>query len=101
MRLLVFCAALAAAAPALAADILVARNGQDTVRLVDAPCASEAVLSRLPPQQHANFKAATATVDGKSYSACWRTLGGRAHLFYEDGDMGVIPMSDLRAELST
>jgi len=99
MRLLVLCAALAAAAPALA-DVLVARNGEDMVRLADAPCASEAVLSRLPPQQHASFKAATAIVDGRSYTACWRALGGRAHLFYEDGDMGVIPLSDLRAEMS-
>lgn len=99
MRLLVFCAALAAAAPALA-DVLVARNGEDTVRLADAPCASEPVLSRLPPQQHVQFKAATAVVDGQTFTGCWRAVGGRAHLFYEDGDMGVIPLSDLRTELT-
>lgn len=99
MRLLVLCAALAAAAPALA-DELVARNGEDMVRLADAPCASEAVLSRLPPQHHQHFKAATAVVEGRTFAACWRAMGGRAHLFYEDGDMGIIPMSDLRAELS-
>lgn len=99
MRLLVLCAAMAAAAPALA-DVLVARNGEDMVRLSDAPCASETILSRLPAQQHASFKSATATVDGQSYAACWRAVGGRAHLFYEDGDMGVIPLTDLRAELS-
>lgn len=99
MRLLVLCAALAAAAPALA-DELVARNGDDMVRLADAPCASEAVLSKLPPQQHASFKAATAVVGGQTFTACWRAVGGRAHLFYEDGDMGVIPLTDLRAELT-
>ena len=99
MRLLVLCAALAAATPVLAEN-LVARNGQDTVRLADAPCASEAVLSKLPAQQHAHFKAATAVVDGQTFNACWRAMGGRAHLFYEDGDMGVIPLADLRAELS-
>lgn len=97
--ILLLCAAMAAAAPAIA-DNLVARNGEDMVRLVDAPCANETVLSQLPPQHREHFKAAVATVSGKTFTACWRVMGGRAHLLYEDGDMGVIPMADLRPELS-
>ena len=99
MRVLLLCAALAATAPALA-DVLVARHGENAVRLVDAPCAIEAVLSRVPASHQEHFKQATAVVNGQTFQGCWLAVGGRAHLFYEDGDMGVIPMSDLRAELS-
>src|SRR5262249_5013122 len=54
---LLLCAALAAA-PAFA-DQLVARNGNDSVRLDDTPCTSELVLKRIEPTAKDEFKAAT------------------------------------------
>jgi hypothetical protein len=99
MRTLLICAALAAAAPAFAQD-LIARQGNDSVRLGDKPCTSDLVLGRLQPQQKQEYKAATAVVDGQTFQACWRPLGSAAHLLYEDGDQGLIPMHDLRPDLT-
>jgi len=99
MRLFLLCAALAAA-PALAGN-LVAHEGGDTVRLADGPCTSEPVLNLLQPELHADYKAATATVQGRTFAGCWRQAGNVAHLVYEDGDEGIIPIADLKPELTT
>jgi hypothetical protein len=99
MRLVLLCAALAAA-PALASD-LVARQGGDTVRLADTPCTSERVLGMLEPRLHPLYKSATAVVQGNNFAACWRKTGSVAHLLYEDGDQGIVPMADLKPELTT
>ena len=101
MKAVVFCAALAtfAAAPAFAQD-LIARQGDDSVRLSDAQCQSELVLSRLEPGQADEFKAASAMFQGQRYQACWRLMGNAAYLVYEDGDQGVIPVQELKPELT-
>lgn len=98
MRYVLLCAALAVT-PAFADD-LIARSGSDTVRLADSPCSSEQVLKHLQPQMHAQFRAASAVVEGRSFSACWRVMGQVAHLLYEDGDQGVIPLTDLKREVT-
>lgn len=98
MRSVLLCVALAAA-PAFAAD-LVARQGSDTVRLADGPCTSETVLALLDPQLRSHYKAATAVVQGRSFSGCWRKTGSVAHLLYEDGDQGIVPMAELKPEMS-
>ena len=95
---LLVCAALAAAP--VFADDLIARNGNDSVRLGEAPCTSELVLSRLQPQVQGQYKAASAVVDGQTFVACWRVVGSSAHLLYEDGDQGIIPMAELKPELT-
>lgn len=95
---LVLCAALAAST--VFAESLVARNGNDSVRLVDGPCTSELVLGRLQPQMHGQYKAASAVVEGQNFVACWRVVGNSAHLLYEDGDQGIIPLAELKPELS-
>jgi hypothetical protein len=98
MKLAILCAALAAA-PAIAGE-LVARQGSDTIRLADAACTSEPVLSRLQPQTRSQFRAATAFVQGRTFVACWRMTPNAAHLVYEDGDQGLIPLTDLKPQLS-
>jgi hypothetical protein len=98
MRLLVLCAALAAA-PAFADD-LVARQGEDSVRLAEKSCNSEQVLGRLPAELRDEYKAASAVVQGQKFQACWRVMGNAAHLLYEDGDQGLIPMTDLKPEMT-
>ena len=99
MRLALLCAAALAAAPALAGD-LVARQGGDSVHLAEAPCTSTQVLVRLEPSQHSQYKAATAVVQGHTFSACWRMMGNVAHLLYEDGDQGIVPLANLKPELT-
>lgn len=99
MKLILLCAALAAA-PAMAGD-LVGRHGGDTVRLADRPCTSERVLGLLEPQLQPQYKAASAVVQGQTFAACWRKTGGVAHLLYEDGDQGIVPLVELKPEMST
>jgi len=101
MKAFAVCIALAAAAAAAPAfsEELVARQGDDSVRLSDAACQSELVLARVEPGAQDEYKAATARFQGQSFVACWRSMGGVAHLVYEDGDQGIIPMRELKPEL--
>ena len=92
------CAALTLA-PAFAED-LVAREGDDSVRLASAPCESQTVLKQVDANAQSEYKAASATVQGQKYVACWRAMGNVAHLIYEDGDQGIIPLGELKPELS-
>ena len=98
LRSVILCSVFAAA-PALA-NYLVARQGGDTIRLVNAACTSEEVLARVAPQLRPQFRAALATVDGRTYAACWRMTPSAAHLVYEDGDQGLVPLSALKPQLS-
>jgi hypothetical protein len=91
--------AATAAAPAFAQE-LVATQGSDSVRLSDGACQSERVLARVEPGSQDEYKAATAQFQGQSFVACWRTMGNVAHLVYEDGDQGIIPLQELRPALS-
>lgn len=98
MKAVVFCVALAAA-PAFAQD-LIARQGNDSVRLSEDACQSELVLNRLEPAIAKEFRAASAEFQGQTYQACWRVMGNAAYLIYEDGDQGVIPVQELKPELA-
>ena len=100
MKVAFLCAALAAAAaPALATE-LVAYTGSDRIRLADTPCTSQAVLEHLDASVQPLFRAATAVLEGKTYSACWRITPTAAHLIYEDGDQGLVPFSILNETVS-
>jgi hypothetical protein len=101
MKAVVFCAAAAtlAAAPAFSQE-LVARQGDDSVRLSDTACRSELVLRRLEPGTAGEYKAASAVFQGQRFTACWRMMGNVAHLIYEDGDQGIIPAAELKPELA-
>ncbi len=103
MKSLVFCAAALAAAFAAGSSMaqeLVARQGDDSVRLSDTACSSELVLRRIDPSDAAEYKAASAMFQGQRFNACWRMMGNVAHLVYEDGDQGIIPVAELKPELA-
>jgi hypothetical protein len=95
MRSILLIAAALVAAPAFADD-LVASNGNDSVRLSDGPCKNEQVLKLLEPKYQDKFKEATAKLNGQTFAACWHPLGSAALLLYEDGDQGLIPMTELK-----
>jgi hypothetical protein len=101
MKAVVFCAALAAlsVAPSFAQE-LVARQGDDSVRLSDSACQSEQVLRRIDPATASEYKSASAVFQGQRFNACWRMMGNVAHLVYEDGDQGVIPVHELKPDLA-
>lgn len=86
-------------APALGwAQNLIARQGDDWVRLYDRPCESELVIGRLAPGAAETYRAAVAGFQGQTFQACWRMVGDSAHLVYEDGDQGLIPKGELKRE---
>jgi hypothetical protein len=101
MKAVVFCAAVASFAltPAFAQD-LIARQGDDSVRLSEEACKSELVLSRIEAGTAKEFRAASAVFQGQRFQACWRMMGNAAYLVYEDGDQGIIPADELKPELS-
>ena len=101
MRFALFCAAAALAAAPAMADELVASNGQDSVRLSDKPCSNEQVLKQLQPAFRGKMKDASAVVGGQPFRACWIVDGDSAHLLYEDGDQGLIPLAEFKQPVST
>ena len=101
MKSALLCAAAALVAAPAFADELVASNGQDQVRLSDKPCSNEQVLGRLTPKLRDQMKDASAVVDGQNFRACWIVDGDAAHLLYEDGDQGLIPLADFKQPTST
>jgi hypothetical protein len=93
MRSLAMAAALLAA-PAFADDF-VARSGKDVLRLTQQPC-HEKVVQLI--EQRPDL-AAFATIDGKTYLGCWALRAdGRVLIRYEDGDAGLIPLTDFEPE---
>ena len=95
MKFALLCAAALVAAPVMA-DELVASNGLDSVRLSDKPCTSDQVLKRLTPKFRDAMRDASAVVGGQPFRACWIADGESAHLLYEDGDQGLIPLADFK-----
>jgi hypothetical protein len=99
MRRLLIAAALLCAAGSSFANTMVARQGSDWVRITDAPCTNENVLSRIAPGAHKQFRAATSGISGAPFAACWVPNGGAALLVYEDGDRGIIPLNEFKEDL--
>jgi hypothetical protein len=100
MKFALVCAAAAFIAAPVFADEMVASNGKDSVRLSSKPCTSEKILSQLQPSFRPVMRDASAVVQGRPYAACWVIEGNAAHLLYEDGDQGLIPLSDFKAPQS-
>lgn len=92
------CAAGALALPAIGGD-LVATEGRDTVRLAEGNCTNMTVLNQVDPEMRPHLRAASAELQGRNYAACWRMTTVGAHLIYEDGDQGLVPLSSLRTLL--
>lgn len=95
MRFALLCAAALLAAPAMA-DEVIASNGADSVRLSDSQCTSEEVLEQVTPPLREKLRDAVATISGQSFKACWVVEGNMAHLVYEDGDQGLVPLTEFR-----
>ncbi len=89
------CATLVLATPVLATD-LVASEGSDSVRLAETACTNSTVLERAEPEIRPYLRAATAELQGRNFLACWRPTAEGAHLIYEDGDQGLVPLNNLR-----
>jgi hypothetical protein len=98
MRILL-AAALLAAGPAMSATEMVARQGNDEVRIYDQKCETASVLRHISEANRAQFRKAMATIGGKRWYACYVIANGGAYLVYEDGDQGFVPGGDFKEAL--
>lgn len=77
-----------------------ARQGDDWVRITILPCSNEAVIASLEADKEdpQDYRAAMASVEGKSFSACYTPIPSKRviYLRYEDGDGGVVPYDSLK-----
>lgn len=94
MRRLIL-AALLAASPAFAGD-RVAKVGDDRIVLMDKPCPYASVLRHIKEEYRARFKKADTRIGGKRYFACYVVVDDLVMMVYEDGDQGIVPMSEFK-----
>jgi hypothetical protein len=91
------CAALLCAASIAHAD-LVAKQGDDWVSVFPGKCENAAVLELIAPPMRDEYHPAKAKFGGQDYAPCWRRVGDQLHLVYEDGDQGLIPVTDFKQD---
>jgi hypothetical protein len=90
--------ALLLAGPAFAAQEMVAKSGDDVVRLIDLPCPYGSVLRFIPEEARRQFRKSEARISGQRFFACFRLVGDRVQVVYEDGDVGYIPAGEFKEE---
>lgn len=93
------CVAIFAASVAFsvsASQEMVARQGNDEVRIYDKKCETASVLRHIPEASRAMFRKAMATIGGKRWYACYVVVQGGVMLVYEDGDQGFVPGGDFK-----
>ena len=72
---------------------MVIRQGGSYVRLSDSPCVHAGTLGILSPEWRDKFKKAVASINGKTWFACWILEDdGQVYVLYEDGDENRFPM---------
>lgn len=94
MRAIAF-ALLLIAFPAMAGE-MVARNGDDEVRIKEGPCVHAGTLALIQPADRQHFHPARGRFNGEDFFGCWRAANGGVQLVWEDGDQGVIPLQALK-----
>lgn len=98
MRHCLLAAALLCASPAFAQTQMIAKNGDNSVRIIDKPCVVASVLMHIPASERQAFRKAEAKIEGQRYFACWRLVGDKIHLVYEDSDQGLLHVSEFKPE---
>ena len=99
MKAIVVLCATFSLATAIAGELVSYEDG-NTIRLADGACNSEKVLRQVEPKFHTLFRAASAVLEGQQFTACWHITAAGAHLIYEDGDEGFVPLRSLKPLLS-
>lgn len=77
---------------------MIAKQGDDYVRLIDAPCPYASVLRFIPEQMRPEFRKADSKIGGQRYFACFVLRGANVILQYEDGDQGMIGAGEFKEE---
>jgi hypothetical protein len=78
----------------LAYGDMVVRNGANELRLMQAPCTHEGILSNIKDEFRDQFRQAQGTLAGKTIAACWiDTERGAYFVMFSDGDSLTAPVS--------
>ena len=99
MKAIVFLGATISMASVIAGELVSYEDG-NTIRLGDGACTSKKVLRQIESELQQHFRAASADLQGKHFTACWHITPAGAHLIYEDGDQGFVPLTHLKRLLS-
>lgn len=70
---------------------LIARHGENWVRVQEGPCVNERILSMVKPDFHRLLKQGTGVFEGKPFGMCWFLNGPTVYVIWEDGDASEIP----------
>ena len=83
-------------------NVMVARDGENSVTLHAEACTDAKVLPQIRPQHRARFQRGEAAIDGQKFGLCWIALpDGNVLLIYSDGDTGQLPLSYFKRETGT
>lgn len=78
---------------------MVAKNGDEVIRLQDRPCVHAGTLAQIKPEFRERFRMARATLQGRQWFACFIvTPKGDVHLVFEDGDELELPTRAFKAD---
>lgn len=100
MKNFLFSGLLALASLSAPAAQFFASNGPDSLLLDDQVACSAPLDSAIRAQHKVHssvqFHAAKAVIGGKAFEACWVPVGDGVAIFYEDGDVGMLPQSEFQ-----
>jgi hypothetical protein len=91
------CAGFALLALSASADSAIFRAGADSVEITEEACHA-AVVPLIPAEIVEHFRAANAVIGGRLMQACWavRADNQYVHLYYSDGDEGLVHLSQFK-----
>lgn len=87
---------LAASSAAFAAD-LVAKHGDDYVRLTQEACPAE-TAAMVPVELSSQLHRAYAVINHHEYAGCWLLIETNVVIQYDDTDRGVIDVGAFKAD---
>lgn len=70
---------------------LIARHGENWVRVQEGPCTNPKILGMVKEDFHRLLKQGTGVFEGKPFGMCWFLNGPTVYVIWEDGDASEIP----------
>lgn len=90
MRRLILAALAAGFATFAHADMVASNGAGDELRLMQTPCTNSAILDRVKPEFHSQFKAGQASIGGKIIRLCFvDTMEGFYYVIPEGAEQGI------------
>jgi hypothetical protein len=75
----------------------IARQGSDSVIIhTTSACSNEKIIARAPERFRDSLVSAKGHFQGKDFDACAFPYGESVYVLYDDGDNGMIPMSEFK-----